>query len=116
RNHELSRTIHRYRRVPLVARRGRVDRKLGPCLVAVFIEPLPVNSTLITVLTETGPCHHELPGIVHRHRRMQLIVVGLGVDGELISQGSTVGTKAACVNPTTRTVLSIAGPGDNELA
>ena len=77
--------MRRYRRVVLGILLVGVNQELIAKRLARRIKPLTVNSPIARVLRIAMPGHHKAVVFKDRNRRLFLVVIGVGVDLELIA-------------------------------
>jgi len=114
-DHEVPGRIHRNRRLLLIVSGGRVDEELDALGDAVGVEALGIDATPVAVLFLALPDDHEVPGRIHRNRRLLLIVGGGRVDEELAALGDAARIEALRVDALPVAVLVHALPDDREV-
>ncbi len=93
-----------------------VDLKLAALCNTARIVALGVDSPIVAVLVLARPNNDEVAGIVHGHRRMQLIFHDSGIDAEFATLCRAGGVVSLRVNPPAVTVLIFARPDHNKIA
>src|SRR5207237_1101931 len=97
----------------LVLRLIGVDAKLAALRYAGRVVALGVDAGVAAVLEEALPDDDEVPGGVHGHGRLLLVVRGVGVDAKLDALRRAVGAVALGVDAVAAAVLTGTGPDDN---